>query len=155
MAGLDAVEAYRCGQLWYWLTVIPPERLRTDGGAAALLDEEKVLLQELRGARFIRLLPYLPMHYRRYGFRVDEAAEEPPEGAREVGSEHGAGFDPFDQDLAVRELAQTCERLRDCWERMKDAAPRYAAKRLDPRADVDEFSQALRSHCAAGRSAES
>ncbi|HKE52830.1 MAG TPA: hypothetical protein VKE25_15100, partial [Actinomycetes bacterium] len=63
-ASLDAIERYRCGALAYWLAVTAPPA----EGDPGLLEEEGVLLRELRGARFIRLLPYLPAHYRRHGF---------------------------------------------------------------------------------------
>jgi len=142
---IDAVERYRCGGLAYWLAITAPAPPAGEV-VGALLEEEKDLLMELRGARFIRLLPHLPAHYQRYGLSIGEALDAPvPEGATAVEDERSMlRFDPFDQDLAARELDDAWERLRSLWERMRDPAPGYAAERLEPFASAEEFERDLR-----------
>jgi len=141
---VDAVERYRCGGLSYWTAITAPTPPAGEA-FAGLLKEEKDLLMELRGARFIRLLSHLPVHYQRYGVEIGEALDEPvPEGATEVEDERSMlKFDPFDQDLAVRELDDAWERLGSLWERMRDVAPGYAAERSEPFASAEEFERAL------------
>ena len=136
-ASLDAIERYRCGALAYWLAVTPPP----PEGDPSLLEEEGVLLRELRAARFIRLLPYLPAHYRRHGFEMGEAGDIPEGATKRPGL---LGFDPFDQELAKREIDDAWQRLDELWMRMRQAAPTYAAERLEPFASRDEFVRALR-----------
>lgn len=140
---IRTLERYRTAGLTYWLAAVPPLLFSRSHKIQLLLKEEEVLLRELRGARFIRLLPYLPMHYRRYGVEFDEAREQerPEGGEREEGH-----LLPFDQELAIRELLQSWTRLEELWERMTAVAPRYAAQREDPVADIDEFVKAPRPH---------
>ena len=97
------------------------------------------------GVVSLALLPQLPAHYQRYGVAIGEALDEPvPEGAADVEDERSMlKFDPFDQDLAVRELDDAWERLGSLWERMRDVAPGYAAERLEPFASEEEFERAL------------
>ncbi|MGQ0569517.1 MAG: hypothetical protein ACT4P5_08320 [Armatimonadota bacterium] len=140
---IRTLERYRTAGLTYWLAVVPPMLPPRGQEIHSLLKEEEDVLRELRGARFIRLLPYLPKHYRRYGVEVREAMEmELPEGvAKKEG--HLLPFDPFDQELAVREMRESWERLEGLWERMAAVAPGYAAQRKEPSADIDEFAEAL------------
>lgn len=138
---VEAIERYRCGNLRYWLLSAPP--LHSDvPGSAAMFDEERDLLAELRGARFIRMLPDLPSHYGRYGFNMDDMDRPIPEGA--TADENSATkFNPFDQDLALKELRDTLGRLKELHERMKGAVPEYAAARIDPCPTVEAFVDAL------------
>src|SRR5205807_1030709 len=67
-----------------------------------------------------------------------------PEGTEDLeGQRSLLRFDPFDQDLAMRELDDAWERLGSLWERMRDVAPGYAAERLEPFASEEEFERAL------------
>ena len=142
---IELMEAYRCAGLWFWFMVTPPPPPASDPEAKLLLDEEKTLLSELRGARFIRLLPRLPAHYRRYGFNLDEAMHlEAPEGA--VEREGMLKFDPFDQNLAGLELKKNIERLYDLFHRMRKVNPEYAAVRRYPLTSLDKFAVLLREH---------
>jgi hypothetical protein len=142
----DFLEAYRCAGIWYWLMVTASDRSINLPEATALLDEEKLLLDELRGARFIRLLPHLPLHYRRYGVSIDEAmGMKPPEGAepKENGLLH---FDPFDQDLAIKELKEATSRLFALFNRMDGTIPEYSAARKKPNTSIDKFIELLNDH---------
>jgi hypothetical protein len=141
---LDAVERYRCAGLAYWLAIAEPPR-PAERAAASLVAEEDELLRELRGARFIRVLPHLPAHYRRYGFEIRDELDRPvPEGATELDEQGGLlRFDPFDQEHAARLLDETWDRLGSVWERMRDVAPEYAAERLEPFASAEELRRAL------------
>ena len=139
------MEAYRCAGIWYWLMVTPPARHIGDPKAVAMLEEENLLLRELRGARFIRLLPHLPAHYKRYGFRIDEAMEmNPPEGAKQEGGL--LKFNPFDQNLAKGELKEAVERLFALFDCMHAIIPEYAVVRKNPFISVDNFVALLSDH---------
>lgn len=143
---LAAIEAFRSSNLGYWLAITPPPPPE-DPGLEPLLGEERQLLTELRGARFIRMLPLLPRHYRRYGFRIEEAELGPPVGAAPSQPEDGIlGFDPFDQSLAERELRESLERLEQLYTRMAAQAPKYAASRATPPSSEADFEQALQAH---------
>ncbi|MDO8654153.1 MAG: hypothetical protein Q7R66_18430 [Undibacterium sp.] len=142
---MDSIEAYRLANLGYWLTITPPfchENLPSD-----LLEQEQMLLRELRGARFIRLLPHLPSHYKRYGFRIDEALDGPPTGAQPVPDKIGLlGFDPFDQETGKRILNETWKQLEQLHEQMRITCPSYAQVRAKPPSSAGDFVSALRSH---------
>jgi hypothetical protein len=144
---VDAVERFRCESLSYWLAITIPSPPET-AALAPLREQEEELLRELRGARFIRLLPNLPMHYQRYGFEIGDALDAPlPEGAQELPQEKRRSllrFDPFDQELAKGEIDDAWQRLESLWEEMRSVAPEYAAHRLEPYASRDEFVSALR-----------
>jgi len=132
------IEAYKCAGIWHWLMLIPPARPLENPAAKAMLEEEDILLRELRGARFIRLLLSLPQHYRRYGVSLDEVLEmKPPEGAQETGDL--PKFDPFDQKLAIKELRETAEKLFDLFNRMDAVMPEYASNRKRHIVSVDNF----------------
>ena len=110
-------------------------------------EHEDRLLEELRGARFIRLLPHLPLHYRRYGFNIAEALTGPPTGAAQSPGDPGLlKFDPFDQVLGQRNLAETRDRLRQLYETMRSACPAYAQARLEPPSSSKDFVTALAAH---------
>jgi hypothetical protein len=148
---LAAIEAFRKANLGYWLAITPPPP-PDDPSLEPLLSEERELLRELRGARFIRMLPFLPRHYRRYGVRFEEAELEPPPGAEPAPPGSGVmKFDPFDQDLAQRELRQALERLEQLYLRMSALAPEYAAARATPPSSEADFNKALRAHAMPSR----
>ena len=139
------MEVYRCAGIWYWLMVTPPTRPIGDPEVTAILEEENILLRELRGARFIRLLPHLPRHYGRHGFRIDEAMDtKPPDGAEQ--KEGLLKFNPFDQNLAIRELKEAGERLFTLFDRMQAVIPEYAVVRSNPLISVDKFTALLNEH---------
>lgn len=143
---LDRIEAYRQANLDYWLSISPP--LHYIGVPAELLEQEQTLLHELRGARFIRLLPHLPNHYRRFGFRIDEALDGPPTGATPSERNTLLRFDPFDQRLAERNLRETRERLLGLYELMGATCPEYAKVRITPRSSAQDFVAAMIRHRA-------
>jgi hypothetical protein len=138
---LDHLEAYRAGNLWYWFMITPPLVKSQQSEVSELHNVERTILRELRGARFIRLLPHLPKHYQRYTVVVDEALNRPlPEGATARGVPGSIlNFDPFDQDLALRTLRDSEDRLMKVYEQMKATAPDYAVSQLNPRSDLSEF----------------
>jgi hypothetical protein len=142
---LDCIEAYRQANLGYWLSISPP--LHHEGMPGELLDREQALLRELRGARFIRLLPHLPSHYGRYGFKIDEALAGPPPGVTPSARDKGLlQFDPFDQELAQRNLREARERLLELYEQMRGTCPEYAEVRMAPPMSANDFAAALNSH---------
>ena len=144
---LDCIEAYRQANLGYWLLISPP--LHRKQVSADLLEQEQTLLRELRGARFIRLLPYLPRHYGRYGFRIDEALAGPPPGVTpSAQGEDLLRFDPYDQQLAERNLREVRERLLRLYEQMRATCPAYANVRITPLSSAQDFAAALISHRA-------
>lgn len=142
---LDAIEAYRQANLDYWLLISPPAV--RDAKLDALLREEQDLLRELRGARFIRLLPHLPAHYRRYGFNLDEALPDLPKGAGASPDEkRPVQFEPFDQNVAIDLLDETHKALEELHQRMRAIAPGYAESRIKPPSTSDDFVSALSAH---------
>lgn len=147
---LDRIEAFRQANLGYWLSIAPPLHAAGRGASyeelvpADLLEEEQTLLRELRGARFIRMLPHLPSHYGRYGFRIDQALDGPPAGVTPQPQASGLlRFDPFDQNLAERNLSETRDRLTQLYERMRAACPEYAEARITPPSSAAKFVAAL------------
>lgn len=149
---LDRIEAYRQANLGYWLAVSPP--LLHEAVPETLLEQEEILLQELRGARFIRMLPYLPSHYRRYGFEIGEALAGPPAGVTRLPEDKGLlRFDPFDQQQAQANLHETRDRLLKLYEAMRARSPGYAECRIAPPKSVAAFTAALNAHRTGKRTA--
>lgn len=142
----DHIETYRVAGLWYWFMVTRPIWPIANSKAMAMLEEEDLLLNELRGARFIRYLQLLPRHYTMFGCSMDELLErELPKYAEE---KRGSllGYEPFDQDLAIKELKDVEERLLKLFNRMKAELPRYAAVRNKSQISINEFSNLLNEH---------
>ncbi len=122
---LSVVEEHRSTGLRYWLTAAAPPA-RADARLAGLQQEEAGLLNQLRAARFVRLVPSLPGHYRRFTVNV-----------------RGAPYDPLDQDAAQRRLIETWDGLAELWGRMAPIDASYAHQRQNPAVTVDEFVTAL------------
>ncbi len=142
---MNFVERYRCSSLWYWLMVTRPEYSETESHFSEMLEKEKMLLRELRGARFIRMLPHLPRHYQRYGFNITEAFDSPiPEGS--TPKEGLLKFNPFDQNLAKRELKEAIDRLYDLFTNMGKISAEYANTRKESFISVEKFSSLLNKH---------
>lgn len=141
---LDLIEEYRRANNGYWFLITPPPPPE-NAALSPLVAEERTLLTELRGARFIRLLPGLPTHYRRYGFNLAEASEPLPPGAKEPATSSGPLlFDPFDQDLAERTSRESWSALETLFEKMRAVAPDYGAARLQAPCSQQAFKAALR-----------
>jgi hypothetical protein len=143
---LESFENFRCGKLWYWMQISPP--LTTDEpDPQPLRQRETDLLTELRGARFIRLLPRLPKHYQRFTFSYsDTAPDGTPMGdalAKGKQSQQG-GFNPFDQTTALAELRDASKRLADLHASMEATCPLYASKRSHPVVTVETFMDSVR-----------
>lgn len=143
---LDAIERFRHANLGYWLAIAPPAA--REPLPPGFVEEEQALLRELRGARFIRLLPHLPRHYRRYGFDLSDMPKPLPgtAPAKEAGP---LGFDPFDQDAARRLLLDARARLHALYGSWQTTAPRHAAVRLEPPSSAADFVAALAAHAPA------
>lgn len=93
------------------------------------------------------MLPHLPSHYRRYGFKIDEALAGPPPGVTPLAPDKGVlQFDPFDQQLAECSLHEARERLLQLYEQMRAACPAYAEVRIAPLSSAKDFAAALSSH---------
>ena len=160
---LSSLERYRAAGLWYWLTVVPPALGGAQSDASPLRAEEARLLTELRGARFIRLVPHLPKHYQRYGYSMNERFSDPAPGSS--GEESAPGRraprrgdpyeNPFDQDVARRQLKELQSELRELHAQMAAEDPAYAAARLDPCATLEAFASALPARKRARRSPKS
>ncbi|MEP7299998.1 MAG: hypothetical protein ABI699_00595 [Caldimonas sp.] len=140
---LDAIERFRHANLGYWLAIAPPDA--HEPLPRGFLDEERALLAELRGARFIRLLPHLPRHYGRYGFNLRDLSAPLPAGAT-ASPGSAMGFDPFDQQAAQRLLLDARERLRALYGTLQATAPRHAAARLEAPSSAADFVAALAAH---------
>ena len=142
-AALDAIERYRRDNLGYWWASSPPAASETL--PPGFVDEEQRLLRELRGARFIRLLPHLPPHYRRHGFDLGDMSRPVPSLAK-ANPAKPLGFDPFDQEAARRMLFDLRDRLRVLYGALQATAPRHAAARLEPPSSAADFVAALAAH---------
>ncbi len=60
---IDTLESFRTGALSYWLNVIPPGALKhPDNMMENLLEQERQLIDRMRGAYYLALRPTLPMH---------------------------------------------------------------------------------------------
>jgi hypothetical protein len=141
---LDRIEAYRLANIGYWLTISPPLIDETDAGWRK---EEGDLLRELRAARFIRLIPNLPAHYRRYGIDLNDLRAAPPRGAKILPQDRNPlGYDPFDQQQAQNELWGARQRLMQFYEKLISIEPDYASAGIKPRSSASEFAAALSAH---------
>jgi hypothetical protein len=67
---LDLIERYRVAGIGYWLIMTRPP-LPDDPAAEDLLEREESLLEEIRGARFVRQIEELPRHYKKYSINAD------------------------------------------------------------------------------------
>src|SRR5262249_9192407 len=93
---------------------------------------------------------FLTGDYGRYGFSIDEALDGPPAGVTPQPQASGLlRFDPFDQNLAERNLSETRDRLTQLYERMRAACPEYAEARSTPPSSAAKFVAAL--HACRGR----
>lgn len=144
-ATLDAIERFRRANLGYWLAIAPP--FAHEPLPPGFVEEEQRLLTELRGARFIRLVPHLPRHYGRYGFNLGDMSKPLPALVKPDPSK-AAGFDVFDQEAGRRLMLETRDRLRDLYETLRATAPRHAAARLDPPSSPADFVAALSAHAS-------
>lgn len=126
---LAMTERYRCAGMWFWRRVVTPPQPIDNPEAEALLEEERELIWELRGNHFHRLLPSLPMSFRRLlswdcadmlGAQERIAFERAPEDARRLD-----------------------ERFRDLTSRLAAVAPEYVAARTRTHVEVEDFVVAL------------
>lgn len=124
---LDLIELYRASGLAHWLTVTRPE-LPKETAAQNLLEKEEALIEEFRGARFIRLSSDLPRHYQKYSINAD----------------HWESFgNPFDQERAASRLLEIADELKGIWAELDEIAPNYAKERRTPTPSLDEFAELL------------
>ncbi|WP_433042589.1 hypothetical protein [Dactylosporangium sp. CS-033363] len=128
---LAAVERHRAAGLAYWLAAAPPPPTLV-AEQAEPLRAEMGLLEQLRGARYVRLTPQLPPAYQRM---VTDLRASIRRGE--------VGVHPLDQERAVRLTAQAWRELGALWERMRELDPSYVDARTDPVADLDTFAAAL------------
>jgi hypothetical protein len=140
---LDILERHRCADLAYWLSITPPRPPSVEPDLPLLLEQEARLLGELRSARFIRMIPYLPMHYQNYEYDLRELEPPPNIELREPRGSHLL-YDPLDDEVAAAELQKTWEQLVALWTEMEEIAPVYARARRDPNTNLEAFIGALR-----------
>jgi hypothetical protein len=136
---LETLERMRTGTLMYWLRVNPPllsvsdnEKLRD------LLEEERTLLQQLRGAYFLALRPTLPINYSRPDIDGDTflAFLDDPAKREQF----------YSPEIARKEMDQIEHALAGVAERLQTPAPEYAALRRMPNADHGRLVAALNRH---------
>ena len=124
---LDLIETYRVSGIGYWLVMTRPS-LPDDIKAKALLEKEEALLEELRGARFVRQISELPRHYQKYTIDMD------------LWESFG---NPFDQERAASRLQEIPTELLRLWAEMEKVVPDYATARRAPIPTLDEFALLL------------
>jgi hypothetical protein len=128
---LSALESFRTADQDYWLIVTPPlPSVPEQEAAAALIEQEKKLLTELRGAYFLILAPILPMHYRKVKYLNESSSLGYPDTSK--------GIDHYNSILGE---------LRDLYAQMESHAPEYVRRRKAPFADdAGSLAQALGMH---------
>jgi tetratricopeptide (TPR) repeat protein len=144
-----ALERHRAAGLAYRFAITAPPPV-PDDRLADLLAQESRLLDELRAAWFVRLIPALPKHYRQ--FTVDLATipgsgigpDDPPVFADyDAFTDLTSGPHPFDQDDAATRAERAWAGLAEVWRRMAAFAGEYSAARAEPVTDLDAFTTAL------------
>jgi hypothetical protein len=131
---LSIVEEHRSAGLRYWLTAAPPPA-PADDRLAELQKKEADLLDQLRATRFVRLIPYLPGHYRRFTTDLRAMLRD---NAGSATSPH-----PFDQQVAERRMTEIWDQLVALWRRTGRIDAHYARQRQNPLAELDEFTAGL------------
>jgi len=130
---LSELESFRAGSMGYWLAAASPRPSPQEAAAAAkLLDDERGLLAELKGAYFLILVKILPMHYSRTAGVIDSGDPDSykyPDTSK--------GLDHYKRILGE---------LDKLYQRMQPIAPKYAAKRLDAVAGANALSETLGRH---------
>lgn len=130
---VSALEGFRAASMNYWLTETPPLPSAAEQAAAGgLLEQEKRLLIELRGAYFLMLAPVLPMHYRRT--------------AREIDPDDPSSLRYPDTSKGLDHYKRIMGELADLYTQMQSVAPEYARRRSAPIADVVSLAAALGMH---------
>lgn len=104
-SALAAIERHRVAGIAYWLASSPPLDELAAPAAAAIRRREDKLIDRLRGARFVRLVPRLPLHYRRsWSTRAaDNIGVPDPDGPW------------WDQDRALGEIRDVRKALDDIY----------------------------------------
>jgi hypothetical protein len=122
------------------LKVVPPIPTPTELSLLEQphLEEEERLLEYLRGAYFLTLMPILPRHYHRHGRIIDDEYLAELKGTRPRQT--------FDLDVGRQRISELDEELRALWTTMRDIAPAYAERRLHPAADREVLVRAICSH---------
>jgi len=145
---VSALEGFRAAGMGYWLMAAPPLPSASEQiAAAALFEQERRLLTELRGAYFLILAPILPMYYRYFVnpdefhvFNPDDPTRFQPKPTFQYRlPDEGAskGFDHY-----IRILGELAE-LHD---QMESFAPEYVQRRRTPVAEVASLAAALGMH---------
>jgi hypothetical protein len=126
---LDLIERSRIAGLEYWLLAMrPPLPPAGDPDVDALIDVEAQLLTDMRGMRFVRLLPDLPKHYLRHVIDVNDME---------------AAGDLQDQGRALERMARIPHELAEVWSALEIASPDYGHTRRNPFLSVDDFVKRL------------
>jgi hypothetical protein len=144
MLVLETLERLRTGALAYWLQVNPPLLpVVDDGKLRDLLREEQELLERLRGAYFVALLPTLPLHYQWLDIRLDVLTAMHEDVARRTLT--------YLPDVARREMDEIERALGEVAERLQRHVPEYADRRRTPSADLERLVTILNSHAVGDR----
>lgn len=131
------VEQFRAGALAYWLRANAPFPSRAEREALGpLLAEEDKLLEQLRGAYLLVLLPLLPSHFQYHDSSLEDIFQRQREPEK-------YGFDP---DTGRREYEEIHADLVELYGRMEARAPEYARKRKDLAAGLADLRTCLAAH---------
>lgn len=130
---IELTERYRAAAMWFWRRVVAPVESGMGYKARRLAAEERQLAEQLRGARFIRLLPLLPSGYSRIDLQ---------QGDRLMAT--------VDIDVTLRErildsdtIAELADRIDDLARRIVKSRPEQSAARLTTHTGLDTFAAAL------------
>lgn len=138
---LEALERFRTGALGYWLRVSPPAlSAASPGGFESVLQQERRLVEDLRGAYFLALRPTLPLHNSWADMDIGEwmALQDP---------RRRQWF--YSPDVARDEMDGIERGLMNVAERLEPHAPEYASRRRSPNATFNRIVALLNRHTAA------
>lgn len=134
---VSITEKFRTSALSYWLQVTPPLVSRNEqDNIRSLLDEERQLIEYIRGSYFLTLFPLLPRHYRRYAMVMEDMME----------AEKHAGGARLDPDLGRQQLEEIGNEMNALFLKMQPDAPEYTQKRIEASASISKLFSALRNH---------
>lgn len=128
---LEALERHRAAGTSLGSTMIPPAIPAVSSESADLMEEEDLLLQRLRGARFASQWGTLPSKFRR--FRIVLSKDSPP-----LPKHPG-----LTREELERVFGDIARQLPSLWDRMEPALPAYVANRRRSLVSLQEFAGML------------
>ena len=135
---LEMLERVRTGALAYWLWANPPLTLVAESSdLQKLLQEERELLDGLRGAYFVVLRPSLPLVFEWSDMSCGDFIDLQDPSARER-------F--YSPEVAREEMERIERALANTAQRLQPHAPEYAEQRLLPNAGLERIVASLNRH---------